>query len=404
MKKLKKILFVSTILVVGLFYNAITVSAETTLNCKKTLKYSMNKSEQVKILQKELNTVMNCGIATDGIFGTATKSCVLKFQKANKLSQDAIVGPKTCSKLNEIYLAKLNANNEKEEQNNLVLTTTTTLKRDSKGNQVKILQEMLDKTTNCNLKINGKYDGNFGYKTEWCVKKYQEEHNLDIDGKVGPATRKSLNNNLPIVKKADFLTITASTTLNVRADATTKSKKLSTVKSKEVYQILDSKADSNGTTWYKIEYKTGNFGYISGKYTAKAQNFILLDISEQNLKLYKKGKVILNVPVVTGNVSEGNDTPTGHYFIGTKLGPETYPDRVHLSKYDAYVTYWMPFIGGSYGFHDADWRTPEQLTNKKWYLKKGSHGCVNMFMADANFLYYNIEKELAVTIVEKVYY
>ena len=74
--------------------------------------------------------------------------------------------------------------------------------------------------------------------------------------------------------------------------------------------------------------------------------------------------------------------------------------RIHLSKYNAYVDYWMPFIGGSYGFHDADWRSSSQITNKKTYLTNGSHGCVNMLTEDAKYLYENIYKGLAVHIVE----
>ena len=56
----------------------------------------------------------------------------------------------------------------------------------------------------------------------------------------------------------------------------------------------------------------------------------------------------------------------------------------------------MPFIGGSYGFHDADWRSASQLTNKNTYLTNGSHGCVNMFTEDAKYLYKNIYKGLSV--------
>ena len=74
--------------------------------------------------------------------------------------------------------------------------------------------------------------------------------------------------------------------------------------------------------------------------------------------------------------------------------------RIHLSKYDAYVDYWIPFIGGSYGFHDADWRTSSQLTNKNTYLTNGSHGCVNMLLEDAKYLHDNVYKDLAVHIVD----
>lgn len=400
MKNKKQLIIIILLLTLSLSLNLNDVLAETTLDCTNAIK-SGAKGEQVKILQTELNKVMEtaCNLTVDGSFGPATKSCVIKFQAKYNLDQDGSVGPKTCPKLNEAYLEKLNAKEEEKEETTLRITASTTLKNGSKGDQVKILQEMLNQTTHCNLGV----DGDFGNKTEWCVKKYQEEHKLEVDGKVGTATRNSLNSNAQIVKKAEFITITASV-LNVREDATTSSKKISTVKENAVYQVLGTKTNGDGTVWYKIEYDPkyapGKFGYISGNYVKEAQDFIFLDISEQNLKLYKSGEIILNVPVVTGNVSKKNDTPRGNYTIKDKK------TNIYLTgaDYRSFVEYWMPFIGTSYGFHDASWRDSKQLTDKTTYLTNGSHGCVNMFTADAEFLYNNISKDLSVTIVQKIYY
>lgn len=390
MKKKLIVLLLINILSICLLSNTKNVLAETTLNCSNTLRSGV-KGEQVKILQKELNTVIGCGLSVDGSFGPATKTCVLSFQKKFTLSQDAIVGSKTCTKLNNEYLKVLDAEND--EYNDDILTGTATLKFYSEGTQVKILQNMLNKIMHCNLRV----DGSFEEKTEWCVKKYQEENNLSIDGKVGPATRSNLNNNYTTLNnniESVIITQVSNNFLNVREDATTSSKDLGDVYTGEVYVIHGVKTNSAGTKWYKIEYEMGKFGYISSNYTSK--DFIKLDISDQNLKLYRNGKELLNVPVVTGNKSKGHDTPTGIYSIGNKLGPDNYGKRIHLSKYDAYVDYWMPFIGGSYGFHDADWRSASQLTNKNTYLTNGSHGCVNMFTDDAKYLYENIKNGLSV--------
>ena len=254
---------------------------------------------------------------------------------------------------------------------------------------------MLNRTTHCNLEV----DGSFGYKTEWCVKKYQEENNLGIDGKVGSMTRQSLNQKIKNIDNSKYVIINTSTnsTLNVRQDAGTNYADIGDVYSSEIYIIHGSKL-VGGTTWYKIEYETGKYGYVSGAYAT--EDFILLDISSQNIKLYRNGQLVFNVPSVTGNKSKGNDTPLGVYSVGNKLSYETMGGRIHLSKYDAYVDYWIPFIGGSYGFHDADWRTSSQLTNKNTYLTNGSHGCVNMLLEDAKYLHDNVYKDLAVHIVD----
>jgi len=56
----------------------------------------------------ELQTKLNyCGFnvgKADGIFGSITKQGVIKFQKANSLVGDGVVGPMTAKTLNEVYL------------------------------------------------------------------------------------------------------------------------------------------------------------------------------------------------------------------------------------------------------------------------------------------------------------
>ena len=74
----------------------------------------------------------------------------------------------------------------KEEVYNL----TRTLKRGCKGDDVKKLQKKL---IELGYSV-GKYgaDKSFGKDTEKAVKKFQKDHNLEQDGKVGPATSKEL--------------------------------------------------------------------------------------------------------------------------------------------------------------------------------------------------------------------
>lgn len=68
----------------------------------KTLKLGV-KGDQVKLLQQMLNkkgfTIATTGAGSMGnesnVFATKTKSAVVKFQKANGLKPDGVVGPKT---------------------------------------------------------------------------------------------------------------------------------------------------------------------------------------------------------------------------------------------------------------------------------------------------------------------
>lgn len=380
-----KKLFMIMLLICSLFLSFENVSAEEVLDCSKLLRRG-SKSSHVKMLQKELNEVMNCKLDVDGIFGKSTKNCVLSFQKKNSLSQDGMVGVKTCTKLNKLYLDSTSVQ---------TLNTTKTLARGNSGKYVKTLQSMLNELSHCNLTV----DGIFGYKTEWCVKKYQEEMNLAIDGKVRSATRKSLNKTIKETDDSKYVIVTKTSNrmLNVRKGPSVSYKDIGDVYTSEIYKIHGSKI-TKGTTWYKIEYKPGKYGYISGDYAS--QDFVLLDISSQNIKLYRDGQVIFNVPTITGNKSKGYDTRLGVFKIGNKISYLTQGQRIHLSKYDAYVDYWIPFIRETYGFHDADWRSIKQISNGTTYLKNGSHGCVNMLLEDAKFFYDNVYKNLEVHIVE----
>lgn len=60
-----------------------------------------------------------------------------------------------------------------------------------KGNDVRWLQyELYEK----NYMLITEIDGDFGKKTEACLKQYQKDHKLVVDGKAGPATRYSMLN------------------------------------------------------------------------------------------------------------------------------------------------------------------------------------------------------------------
>ena len=51
------------------------------------------------VLQDALNYLGYNSGTIDGIFGSKTRNAVIRFQKANKLSQDGIVGCKTWKSL-----------------------------------------------------------------------------------------------------------------------------------------------------------------------------------------------------------------------------------------------------------------------------------------------------------------
>lgn len=122
----------------------------------------------------------------------------------------------------------------------------------------------------------------------------------------------------------------------------------------------------------KKQYRRASYGPYNYK------KYILVDISDQTLKYYVKGKVKLKSNVVTGG--PGNRTPKGHFRLRSKSRNIT----LRGNGYSSYVKYWIAFIGSEYGIHDASWRSKFGGTI---YKKNGSHGCPNMPRKNAAKLY-----------------
>ena len=108
---------------------------------------------------------------------------------------------------------------------------------------------------------------------------------------------------------------------------------------------------------------TGNMGVNNG-------NYIDINISNQTLTLFQNGVATYTVPVVTGNVAAGHNTPEGLFAVQYKQ-----LDRVLKGEdYESFVHYWMRFVNNC-GIHDANWRSN---FGGEIYKRNGSHGCVNV--------------------------
>lgn len=149
----------------------------------------------------------------------------------------------------------------------------------------------------------------------------------------------------------------------------------------------------------KAEEKTLEPEYIySAKFRGKndiGDTYVEISIADQNLWCYKDGKVVVDTPVVTGNTSRGNGTPSGSVWaIDAKKSPAVL-GTMDTMGYSSPVSYWMPFTG-NVGMHDADgWRTQYGGTI---YKRDGSHGCVNMPYSAAKTVYGSVEIGTAVVV------
>lgn len=128
---------------------------------------------------------------------------------------------------------------------------------------------------------------------------------------------------------------------------------------------------------------------------AMPMKVVVVYTSSQSLALYDHGHVILTSDVTTGG--PGLETSLGVYHIYFKASPFTFHSPWPPSSPYYYlptdVQYWMPFDGGQ-GLHDASWRSnfgpgsnfaPTDLGTGNYI--QGTHGCVNLPLATAQFVW-----------------
>ena len=99
------------------------------------------------------------------------------------------------------------------------------------------------------------------------------------------------------------------------------------------------------------------------------KTYIEVSLDQQHMWYYINDEIYVSTDVVTGNYGS-MDTPKGYWRVNNKAHPCTLVGAGYVS----YVDYWMSFIGGSHGIHDASWRSTFGGTI---YKGNGSHGCIN---------------------------
>ncbi|MGL5149637.1 MAG: peptidoglycan recognition protein family protein [Clostridium sp.] len=107
----------------------------------------------------------------DGTFGDETYNVLIRFQREQGLTVDALAGKNTFAKLDSIIATK-------------VVIPSVVLRRGSKGSDVGRAQNLLKaKGYDC-----GTTDNDFGGKTDKAVRDFQRAHGLSVDGIIGKNT------------------------------------------------------------------------------------------------------------------------------------------------------------------------------------------------------------------------
>ena len=152
-----------------------TVSGGTTYTRILKVTSPLMQGDDVKAVQNKLNSLnYNCGTA-DGYYGNATRSAVISFQSAKRLTADGEVGPATW---NALFSSSSTSTGS---------TYTRLLKVTSPlmyGEDIKAVQNKLNSLGyNC-----GTADGYYGNATKNAVISFQSAKGIDTDGIVGPTT------------------------------------------------------------------------------------------------------------------------------------------------------------------------------------------------------------------------
>lgn len=109
-------------------------------------------------------------------------------------------------------------------------------------------------------------------------------------------------------------------------------------------------------------------GLLQGKNDI-GDTYIEIDMTDQKMYYYRKGRLELETPVVTGNTGRRMGTPEGVNYVYSKQ-----KNRILRGpNYASHVNFWMP-VKGNIGIHDADWRSE---FGGEIYKTSGSHGCIN---------------------------
>jgi lipoprotein-anchoring transpeptidase ErfK/SrfK len=129
---------------------------------------------------------------------------------------------------------------------------------------------------------------------------------------------------------------------------------------------------------------------------------VLVSISQRHLWACSGTSSLFDSAVVTGMENLPADlTPVGTYHIYAKATDLYLNGSDSTGSWHDYVYYWMPFLDnqyGAYGLHDATWRAADAFGNISPYSSNASHGCVEMPLATAKWIYSWVSVGTTVTI------
>jgi len=269
-------------------------------------------------------------------------------------------------------------------------TPTQECKNDAKD--IKLLQQILNQDKSINMKLD--IDGEWGKKTKQAVLKFQKQHHISpAEGYVGSKTKNVLHK----YEKHTF--------------------KKYTKKHKQICYGCYREFKQN------VNLKKSYAVYKDRKLLLKAKQArkkLIVDVSEQRVRLFVNGKVALDAPCTTGakhkfepntKIYRDKHTPIGTYKIREKIADKrsTIFGNIYRNgrrvyhgdrrKYrgswksarfvGASLKHWMRLTGSGIGLHASK------------YVKRypGTNGCIRLPYNVAHTLFAKVDKGTVVKVV-----
>lgn len=125
--------------------------------------------------------------------------------------------------------------------------------------------------------------------------------------------------------------------------------------------------------------------------TGSLPKYVIVSISKRHLWACEVHKQVYESPVITGiTLYASTTTPTGTFKIASKQTDTVLKGSDEAGSWNDPVKYWMPFLTnqyGTYGFHDATWRPGNPFGNIDPSSKDASHGCVELPLDSAAWIF-----------------
>ena len=129
----------------------------------------------------------------------------------------------------------------------------------------------------------------------------------------------------------------------------------------------------------------------------KSEYRIVVARASQTATVYRNGQAVKTFLVCTGTAGK-HETDLGTYYIYLKYSVQ---DMTGLnddgSRYLSKDVKWVGYFNGGEGFHTASWNDYGIAHGDPVHY--GSHGCVNMYEADAKWIYDNCPEGTVVQVV-----